>query len=187
MNKIPTVFRRDPTDMRRLLPEINPGCEWVLNGEGVPTRKFDGTCCMFDGSEWWARREVKDGGRWPEEFQEISRDPNTGKTIGWQPIRLSSFFKWHIDALSQFPLETSWPEGTYELCGPKINGNPEGFGCHTLRLHDAADAFVIQQDELNFEGLREVVIRLRDLNHIEGIVWHHPDGRMAKLKGRDFT
>jgi hypothetical protein len=22
---------------------------------------------------------------------------------------------------------------------------------------------------------------------IEGIVFHHPDGRMAKVKGRDFT
>lgn len=21
---------------------------------------------------------------------------------------------------------------------------------------------------------------------VEGVVWHHPDGRMAKLKGRDF-
>ena len=24
------------------------------------------------------------------------------------------------------------------------------------------------------------------MSGIEGIVWHHPDGRMAKLKGRDI-
>jgi hypothetical protein len=23
-------------------------------------------------------------------------------------------------------------------------------------------------------------------DNIEGIVWHHPDGRMAKIKGKDF-
>ena len=44
-----------------VLPEITPGCEWVIAGEGVATRKYDGTCVMYDGDEWWARREVKPG------------------------------------------------------------------------------------------------------------------------------
>ena len=34
----------------------------------------------------------------------------------------------------------------------------------------------------DFRGLMDY-LRGRD---IEGVVWHHPDGRMAKLKGTDF-
>lgn len=49
MRKIPTVFRRDPENMKHaLVDQITPGCEWVLEGEGVATRKWDGTCVMLD-------------------------------------------------------------------------------------------------------------------------------------------
>jgi hypothetical protein len=35
MEKIPTLFRRDPVDMKRVLPEVNPACQWVSDGEGL--------------------------------------------------------------------------------------------------------------------------------------------------------
>lgn len=58
MRKIPTLLKRDPDNMRSVLMEVNPGCEWVLAGEGKPTRKYDGTCVMLDeGGVWWRRRE----------------------------------------------------------------------------------------------------------------------------------
>lgn len=41
MKKIPTVFVRDPDDRKHVLPQVTPGCEWVLAGEGRATRKFD--------------------------------------------------------------------------------------------------------------------------------------------------
>jgi hypothetical protein len=64
VKKIPTVFRRDPEDMKRVLPEVSPGCEWVLDGEGVATRKYDGTCVRLDeDGKWLARREVRPGKR----------------------------------------------------------------------------------------------------------------------------
>ena len=47
MHKIPTLFRRDPDDRKRVLPEANPACQWVLDGEGTPTRKYDGTCVLL--------------------------------------------------------------------------------------------------------------------------------------------
>ena len=47
MKKIPTVFERDWNgDRSRVVDVVHPGCEWVLAGEGVPTLKQDGTCCM---------------------------------------------------------------------------------------------------------------------------------------------
>jgi hypothetical protein len=187
MNKIPTVFKRDPEDMRHLLPEVNPNCQWVLDGEGIGTRKYDGTCVMFDGERWWARREVKDGGRWPQEFQTITRDPVTGKTVGWQPIAFSSFAKWHALALLDWTMVRGEPEpGTFELCGPKINGNPEGFGSHVLIPHRYAEVVLDAGGPYTFDTLREMITLYCSLGR-EGIVWHHPDGRMAKLKGRDFT
>jgi hypothetical protein len=182
MRKIPTLFKRDSEDMRHLLPEVTPGCEWVLAGEGVATRKYDGTCCMFDGDRWWARREVKPGKQPPENFQPIETDENTGKTVGWEPIEQSGFAKWHTQALS-FPEFQDPPAGTYELCGPKINSNPEGFKAHVLVAHAEAHRLLDRPTELTFETIAEWVQR----RSFEGIVWHHPDGRMAKIKRRDFA
>jgi hypothetical protein len=41
---------------------------------------------------------------------------------------------------------------------------------------------ILEDCPSDFVGLREYLSG-RD---IEGVVWHHPDGRMAKLKGSDF-
>ncbi|MCW2953243.1 MAG: mucin [Conexibacter sp.] len=184
MRKIPTVFKRDPEDMRRLLREVNDGCEWVLAGEGVATRKYDGTCCMFDGTDWWARREVKPGKHAPANFVSVDHDPVTGKTVGWEPMAQSPFAKFHAEALGDFP-DQAWAPGTYELCGPKVNGNPEQFIGHKLVEHaDAEGLFVVG---LDYDDLATTVGALHRAWGVEGIVWHHPDGRMAKLKARDFA
>lgn len=181
MQKIPTVFKRDPEDPRRLLPEVHPHCQWVLDGEGVGTRKFDGTCCMFDGEKWWARREVKRGKMAPNHWVEVDHDEVTGKRVGWEPIEQSGFYKWF--------LETNWKyphlRGTYELCGPKINDNPEGFDRHTLIPHSQAEIVLRNVGEFTFDSLK-VILLAYGQDGKEGIVWHHPDGRMAKLKTRDF-
>lgn len=184
MRKIPTLFRRDPDDMRRVLPEVTPGCEWVLAGEGVATRKYDGTCVLFELGHWWARREVKPGKTPPEGFRAIETDEVTGKTVGWEPIEQSPFAKFHVEALD-WQREFVHESGTYELLGPKINGDPEGCGRHWLIRHLDADRIPLDDEEMTFEGLRGVLTSV-DFARTEGIVWHHPDGRMAKLKRRDF-
>lgn len=182
MRKILTLFRRDPDDMRRVLPEVTPGCEWVLAGEGVPTRKLDGTCVMYaERGFWWARREVKPGKQAPVDFVPVAFDETTGKRVGWVPMESSAFAKWHAEA-AKHPegRDADWLPGTYELIGPKINGNPEGAEGHELHRHG-----VISLDDAprTLEGLREYLLA----HEFEGIVWHHEDGRMAKLKRRDFA
>lgn len=186
MKKIPTLFKRDPEDMKRVLPEVNPECQWVLDGEGIATRKYDGTCVLIrrDGMavNGYARREVKPGKTPPPGWVEVDRDEATGKRVGWEPIVASGFVKPFAEALRA---DVTWLPGTYELCGPKINGNPEGYSTHRLIRH--ADAEVIRYDlaEWNYDDLRSL---LTDCSWVgEGIVWHHPDGRMAKLKARDFS
>jgi hypothetical protein len=186
MKKIPTLFVRDPDDMRRVTRRVHPDCVWVVVGEGVATRKYDGTCVMFDGERWWARREVKPGKSAPSTFIPVETDEATGKTVGWEPIEQSAYAKYHAEALNLDDLGfgRTYPPGTYELCGPKVNGNPEDQKSHVLIEHAGAYRMedYLSPLPLDYDGLAHYL----ELSPFEGIVWHHPDGRMAKLKRRDF-
>ncbi len=173
MRKIPTLFLRD-SSRKFVTSEISPGCEWVLAGEGLATRKYDGTCTMFDGERWWSRREVKEGKEVPVGFMSMEYDETTHKTVGWEPAEGSSFIK-YLDEARAGEVFTS---GTYELYGPKINGNPENYTTHVLVKHGV---WLVAAPR-DFNGLREWMA----VTPYEGIVWWHPDGRMAKLKRRDF-
>jgi hypothetical protein len=181
VKKIPTLFVRDPENRKYVLPEVTPGCEWVLAGEGRATRKWDGTCTKLDDQgRWWARREVKPGKEPPEGYVEEDHDEVTGKRQGWEPIEQSAFAKVHalIDSKGYRP-------DTYELVGPKVNGNPEMLTGHQLIRHgfDTLDVGDIPTDPQEaFAFLRRVVRTFP----FEGVVWHHNDGRMVKLKSRDF-
>ncbi|WP_218670939.1 hypothetical protein [Microbispora sp. GKU 823] len=137
MKKIPTILTRDWNgNPKHVTREPNPDCAWVFDGEGTPTVKWDGTCVMLDDhGAWWARREVKPGKTPPPSFQAISTDEETGKTIGWEPVEQSSFAKAFHEALANTPAHET---GTYELLGPKVNGNPDGFDGHVLMRHGCA-------------------------------------------------
>lgn len=182
MQKIPTLYERDytePSNGRYVVESvITPGCEWVLRDEGVATRKYDGTCLMFDGDEWWARREVKKDKGAPLHFVDTSYDEVTGKRMGYIPVADSDWVKWFNEAHDGPTILAHWLPGTYELCGPKINGNPEGYELHVLIPHAYAMMLGVgaPRDHLSF--CRE--------QGWEGIVWHHVDGRMAKLKVKDI-
>ncbi|MFI5496001.1 hypothetical protein [Actinoplanes sp. NPDC051859] len=180
MHKIPTLFRRDPENRKRVLPEANPECQWVLDGQGTPTRKYDGTCVLLDeDGTWWARREVRPGRTRPPGYRPVVTDEATGKTQGWEPIAQSSYASCHAEALAAAPPQL--PPGTYELIGPKINGNPESATTHELVAHADADRLDVPRD---LAGLRDWLLAHPQY---EGIVWHHADGRRAKLKYRDFA
>lgn len=159
-------------------------CDWVFADEGVATRKYDGTCVMLDETgKWWARREVKPGKKEPDNYLAVETDPNTGKTVGWEPIQQSAFVKYHAEALA------IWVDppaaGTYELIGPKVNGNPEKVESHRLVKHSLAEVTAFLDGGRTYERVKEAMGYCRE-DGVEGIVFHHPDGRMAKIKVRDF-
>jgi hypothetical protein len=179
MIKIPTVFIREfgvggPGEVL-IKPDVTPGCEWVLAGEGIATRKWDGTCVMIRGGVMLKRYDAKHGKKPPPTFEpaQPEPDPYTGHWPGWVPVGDGPDDRWHREAFSG-----AWTDGTYELCGPRIQKNPERLSEHVLIPHGG---HVLNMPR-DFDGLREA---LRGAD-IEGIVWHHPDGRMAKIKGRDF-
>lgn len=177
MKKIPTMFERDwEGDRSRVIDKPHPDCGWVFAGEGRATRKLDGTCCMIRGGKLYKRRELRAGDKEPPLFERADHDEETGKTVGWVPCDIGAEDKWHMSA---FEKEPGLPDGTYELIGPKVQGNPENWMGHQLIHHGS-----IAEDDVprTFDGLRDWLAA----QDIEGIVFHHPDGRMAKIKLRDF-
>jgi Family of unknown function (DUF5565) len=176
MKKIPTIFIRDMSRQPALVtPEWRPGCEWVRDGEGVAKRKYDGTCCLVRDGKLFRRREIKPGQPKPSDFEEADFDEETGKTVGWVPVGDGPEDQYHRAAFD------GWhPDGTYELLGPKIQGNVESRTEAVLQAHNMARSYPLAPR--TFEGIKQF---LAD-NEIEGLVWHHDDGRMAKIKRRDF-
>ena len=55
MKKIPTLFKRifDAQHHKHVTDELTPGLEWVMEGRGVATVKFDGTCCALIGGRFY--------------------------------------------------------------------------------------------------------------------------------------
>jgi hypothetical protein len=177
MKKIPTIFKRDLNNLKAVTPEANPDCAWVFDGEGVATRKYDGTCCMVKDGVLWKRREIKEGQQFPSDFQLADFDDVTKKSVGWVPVTDAKEDRWHLEAWNN--IGKSAADGTYELCGPKVQGNPENLVNHVLIPHSEAAQYEVPR---SLDGIKQFLESM----DIEGLVFHHPDGRMAKIKKRDF-
>lgn len=176
MKKIPTIFERDWNgDRSRVVDRTNPVAQWVFDGQGTARKKYDGTCCLVRDGVLFKRRELKNGEAEPSQFEEADFDEETGKRVGWLPVGDGPDDRWHREAF-----DTTHPDGTYELLGPKVQGNVEQRTRHTLQAHNLARSY--WDASRTFDGLRNWLAG----KDVEGIVWHHPDGRMAKIKLRDF-
>lgn len=186
MKKIPSLFKRDFADPRHpvLLREVTPGCEWVIDGEGVATRKRDGTACAVIGGEIYARYDAKNGKMPPDGA--IPCDPAADPVIGHWPhwvLATRPEDKWIREA-HNFSVGGCFKlsDGTYEACGPNIGGNNERLHFHMLIRHGAETGWSAYGIPRTFDGLR---VFLTD-NLIEGLVFHHMDGRMAKIRRDQF-
>lgn len=176
MKKISSLFVRDwnGPDKGIVTREINPECSWVVAGEGTATRKRDGTACLVRGGRLLRRYDAKHGKTPPPDFEPCGdADPVTGHRPGWIPVGDGPQDRWYHDA----PMPSE--DGTYELCGPKFQTNAEGLAAHTFFRHGGE---VLVDAPRDFDGLSAYLAAAR----IEGIVWHHQDGRMAKIKAKNF-
>ena len=187
MKKIISLFQRNYDTDRLVRDEIVPGAEWVIAGEGFATRKYDGTCCMVRDGKLYKRYDAKKGRMPPADFEPAQEaDPVTGHHPGWVPVTKLPEDKWFLEAWGKTGdpdrpsgTATFLPDGTYELCGPKVQGNPEGFNSHTLIPHGVT---ILDYRLRSFDEIWQFL----GVANIEGIVWHHPDGRMVKIKAKDF-
>lgn len=170
MIKIPTMFIRDEAKRGRpVLDQVKPECQWVLDGEGLATVKIDGTNVKIEHGELLKRQKPKDRDYDEASYVRCERDNPADK--------------WAFEA---FDRTDDKHDGIYELQGPKVQGNPNGWPVHVLTCVVPVVNTLTLPGELDpprdFAGLQGYLAKWP----IEGLVFHHRDGRMAKIKRRDF-
>lgn len=184
MEKIPTIFQRG--DNFKVTPSIHPDCDWVFEGAGVATEKLDGTNVRLTIRSGKCMRLEK------------RRNPNKkqkalGIKDGWyvDADEYSPEDKWIYTAMQNTDVST-WSNGEHsaEALGPKIQGNPLNLGEH-LCVPFNLEIPSFENLERSFDGLRAALVKMESkyspTNLVEGIVFHHPDGRRAKIKRKDFS
>jgi len=188
MKKIPCIFMTDRVRHEVDLTQRNEQCDWVweVPHDWIATRKWDGSACLWEGGKLYKRRCVKATKTAPLDFRPCSIDNYTNKMFGWVPCTLGPEDKHHwngFDNLCSRFYETGSPppDGTYELCGPMINGNPEGLAECDLIKHGSG----YQYTDTPVHSAEWLAQRLAKRD-IEGLVFKHRDGRMAKIRKKDF-
>jgi hypothetical protein len=178
LEKIPTLFLRNPERMQLVTREVNPEAAWVFAVEVVPTVKRDGTnvrVTILNG-KCIALEKRRNPTR---------EEKATGAEPGYVLASIDDSADKHIFAAVDATDFSAWPEGQWsaEALGPKIQGGVESsvpmlypFSFRPIHLLDFPAV-------VTFESIRDYL----EIHPIEGIVWHDPMlHRMAKIKRRDF-
>lgn len=188
VQKMPALFVIDR--VRNIATDVvNEAADWVFTDPARVTVKHDGTgITVTDDGRVFARRSVRKGKGAPVGFILAEVDSFTGHAFGMLPVEDSSFAKFFNEAVESFvgPLVP----GTYELVGPKINGNPERKDRHELTTHGVELAVGVPDlrsvsREDAYSVLREVFAKFKN-DGVEGVVWWGAGGRRVKLRVHDF-
>lgn len=202
MKKMSTVYEMN-RETGLVFNKVRPENQWVVDGEGVATIKFDGTACTVINGQLYKRFDRKlnkkgDALRRKQgasfvPTEEMFRvlpvgaipciptfDPVTFHFPHWVPVvEGAPEDTFHNEGLKNFVGQLK--EGqTYELVGPKIGKNHYNLDKHELWEHGSVQ---IEVTDRTFEGLKTLLISLNE----EGLVFHHNDGRMAKIRRGDFS
>lgn len=189
MKKIPTLFEREFANHKvvSIKPIVIPGFEWVLQGEGIATIKYDGSCCaIFDGV-FYKRYDAKRGKTPPAGAIPCQADPDpiTGHWPHWVEVTKDrSEDKWFLAALDKYLDIIAYTNsvvlnGTYEAIGKHFQGNPYKLEGDILVKHGTV---VLKDFPRDFEGMREY------LRHsiLEGVVFWKDGEPQCKIKRSDF-
>jgi len=180
--KIKSPFVRKEIEGRYLAtPEIEEGYEWVFEDDSVmAVEKLDGTNVGI----------VINNGEIVEIYNRKNKIPifQKGKSFIVQGL-LEAFSRGYVDGLK---------DGVHygELIGPKLQGNPYNLDCHVwIPFHNYAQKHLRFKSwgkyPKNFETIYTWFQELIPLysrrvgkgsSFIEGIMFTHPDGRMAKVR-----
>ena len=183
MKKIPTLFKREFEDHKivGISEEVTDGMEWVLEGKGVATVKWDGSCCAIINGELYKRYDAKKGKKAPEgAIPCCEPDPVTGHHPHWVKCDESNpADKWFFKAFKYSWEYTYGNDGTYEAVGKHFNGNPYKIDYDMLIKHGIDIVYPVR----TFEGIKEFLITN---HHCEGIVFWLDNEPMCKIKRTDF-
>ena len=192
MKKIPTLFKREfeGHNIVRVLPELSDeSLNWVLNGEGVATVKYDGSCCAIIDGRFYLRYDAKNGKPIPENAIKCQEeaDPVTGHLPCWIPYdENNKGHKWFGVAYENYvagckAFDADIKDGTYEAIGPHFNGNMYHLPSDLLMPH-GQEIIDIENCPRTFGGIRDY---LKD-HFIEGIVFWKDGEPKCKIKRTDF-
>jgi hypothetical protein len=192
MQKIPCLFEREfhGPNKATLLQKITPGAEWVIEGMGSASIKYDGTACMVKDGRLYRRYDAKRGKPAPKDGIACTKeaDPITGHWPHWIPVTEGAESKWHLSAWEDQLRRGKMLDGTYELCGPHFQGNPHKMAEDRFIQHGLVSAPDMPVFPIGvtvgyvFETLR----RYLEPRRIEGIVWAHPEYGWVKLRRKDY-
>jgi hypothetical protein len=190
MKKMPCLLVRRFTGPNsfELTDQVTPGCEWVLNGEGTASRKWDGTSCAVIKGNLFKRYDAK---RKPDGTYKAAPEGaipcgEPDSVTGHHPHWVRCLFN---NAPDQYHMQAWWEmlrvlqfrkpaDGTYELIGPPIGANAENVDYVMLKRHGDT----VLEVPRTIEGITHFL----NTNMMEGIVFAHHDGRMCKIRRNDF-
>jgi hypothetical protein len=182
MKKIPTLFVRNPENMKLVTREVNPECEWLFNEPSFATIKKDGTNiqvivhdgkCINVNKRRNPTREQKALGDEPGYIQ-ADRNDSADQYI-FAAVDATDF--------------SNWPNGDWscEALGPKIQG---GIESNVPELYPFSLYSTVIIDFSNIENITyDYIQKYLEDHEIEGIVWREAaeeNPRFAKIKRRDF-
>lgn len=172
MMKMQTLFEQD--EKYRVLPKLRAN---IKNYEVY--HKRDGTSCMIKDNKLYKRynANLRKGRKIPNGAILCQEEPSpvNGDFPVWIPITKKDYYHQHA-----FDYRETWEDGTYELCGEKINGNKENINGHILIPHNSEPILGIK---LEYDFIKEY---LSDRN-IEGLVIKDLDTDiMYKIRRKDF-
>lgn len=178
-------MRNDRGDNFKVVNQLRKGCEWVFAGEGRATEKVDGTNIRVTVRTGRVVRVEKR--RNPSKIQR-----QQGIVDGWyvDTDENAKEDKWIYEVVRETEI-TGWPDGEHsvEALGPNIQGNPLGLSKHVYVPFNL-DIPVYETAPRTFEGLKKFLSTMESRfcpgQLAERIVFHHPDGRRAKIKRKDF-
>ncbi len=181
MKKIPTLFERVFENHMKvgILPHVTPGMEWVLEGKGVATVKYDGSCCAIINGNLYKRYDAKHGKKAPDgAIPCCEPDSATGHHPHWLKVDENNpADRWFIAAYNATP-KTEIHEGTYEAIGLHFNSNKYNLNKDILVRHGED----IVEVERSFEGIKKYL----EEHNIEGLVFWYKGEPACKIKRSDF-
>jgi len=186
MKKIPTLYKREFDTNGNKVPISNEFTNELCKEAflyGIPTIKFDGSCCAVINGKFYRRYDAKKGKPIPIgaiKCQEKA-DEITGHLPCWVRVREDNpSDKWLIEALDNaLKIEGGLLDGTYEAVGKHFNGNPYNLFYDTLIRHGESKILDLER---TFDGVKDYL----ENHEIEGIVFWLDNEPVCKIKRSDF-
>ena len=176
MKKMLTLFEQN--EQREVINQLRESNQFLLTGDFTASIKRDGTSVFVKNGQLYKRYDAneKKGRKIPENAIVCQSEPApNGSFPVWIPVIESD--KFHLEAFNK---QDSWDDGTYELVGPKVNGNKDGYSEHLLIKHGYE---IVDLESVDYEYLKQWI----ESHQLEGLVFKcNKTGLMTKLRRKDF-